>query len=102
MVGGGSVIVCIREDDREGVHSTDVQTQKILPRHHSAFGIRLGIFGMDIFLPLTQCCEFEWNRMADGSGKDMEGLLMVLGIDLGGFMGLGEFSLMRGVRGEKG
>jgi hypothetical protein len=43
------VVVYIREDDREDVHSTNVQTQKILPRHHSAFGIRLEIFEMDIF-----------------------------------------------------
>lgn len=35
------MIVYIREEDREDVHSTDVQTQKILPRHHSAFRIRL-------------------------------------------------------------
>jgi len=67
------VIVYIREDDREDVHSTDVQIQKILPRHHSAFVIRLGIFGMDLFLPLVQCCESKWNRMADGSGKGREG-----------------------------
>lgn len=67
------MIVYIREHDREDVHSTDVQTQKILPRHHSAFGIRLGIFGMNLFLQLVQCCESKWNRMADGSGKDREG-----------------------------
>ncbi len=43
------MIVCITEDDREDVHSTNVQTQMILPRHHSAFRICLEKSGIDIF-----------------------------------------------------
>lgn len=66
------MIVYIREEDREDVHSTDVQTQKILPRHHSAFRIRLEKSGMDMFLPLVQCCEPKWNRMSNDSGKNRE------------------------------